>query len=77
MFFDDPKNAISVARTHQRELLQKEQMDRLARQVDSSERRVPDRFVAAFRLFALLQTKTREVLGRRARRSDFSPLHHP
>lgn len=76
MFFDDPKNAISVARTHQRELLQKEQMDHLARQVDSSERHVPDRFVAAFRLFVLLRTRAREVLGRRARRSDFSPLHH-
>ena len=34
MFFDDPQNRLSVARTHQRELLEREQMDRLARQVD-------------------------------------------
>jgi hypothetical protein len=34
MFFDDPKNALSVARTHQRELLQAEQRDRLARQAE-------------------------------------------
>lgn len=36
MFFDDPRNALSVARTHQRELLQQEQMDRLARQAEPS-----------------------------------------
>jgi hypothetical protein len=34
MFFDDPQNRLSVARTHQRDLLEREQMDRLARQVD-------------------------------------------
>jgi hypothetical protein len=33
MFFDDPKNALSVARTHQQDLLHQEQRDRLARQV--------------------------------------------
>lgn len=32
MFFDDPKNALSVARTHQEDLLRAEQRDRLARQ---------------------------------------------
>jgi hypothetical protein len=32
MFFDHPKNALSVARTHQRELLHQEQMNRLGRQ---------------------------------------------
>jgi len=32
MFFDDPKNALSVARTHQQDLLRVEQRDRLARQ---------------------------------------------
>lgn len=33
MFFDDPRNALSVARTHQEDLLRAEQRDRLARQV--------------------------------------------
>jgi hypothetical protein len=32
MFFDDPKNVLSVARTHQEDLLRAEQRDRLARQ---------------------------------------------
>lgn len=36
MFFDDPKNALSVARTHQRDLLSLEQRDRLARQAQSA-----------------------------------------
>ena len=36
MFFDDPKNALSVARTHQRDLLSPEQRDRLARQAESA-----------------------------------------
>jgi len=34
MFFDNPQNALSVARTHQRELLQVEQRDRLVRQAE-------------------------------------------
>ena len=32
MFFDDPQNRLLVARTHQRELVETEQRDRLARQ---------------------------------------------
>jgi hypothetical protein len=35
MFFDDPKNALSVARTHQRDLLSPEQRDRQAKQARS------------------------------------------
>lgn len=42
MFFDDPRNALSVARTHQRELLQAEQRDRLARQAESDPSDSPD-----------------------------------
>lgn len=34
MFFDDPKNRLSVARTHQRDLLYPEQRDRLAKQAE-------------------------------------------
>jgi hypothetical protein len=33
MFFDDPRNALSVARTHQRALVHQEQRDSVARQV--------------------------------------------
>ncbi|HEY7348977.1 MAG TPA: hypothetical protein VH599_11760 [Ktedonobacterales bacterium] len=32
MLFEDPRNALSVARTHQRELLEREQRDRLGEQ---------------------------------------------
>jgi hypothetical protein len=37
MFFDDPRNALSVARTHQRALVEKEHHDRLARQARAAE----------------------------------------
>jgi hypothetical protein len=61
MFFDDPKNALSVARTHQRELLQKEQLDRLAREARLWQTVVPDRFVVVFRWTALLRRKSTSV----------------
>jgi hypothetical protein len=38
MFFDDPKNALSVARTHQEALVQREQRDRLGRQAQAAQR---------------------------------------
>lgn len=71
MFFDDPQNALSVARTHQRELRQKEQMDRLARQVGSSERPVPDRCVVAFHWLAFLKTRARSFPRGLAHRPAF------
>jgi hypothetical protein len=72
--FDHPKNALSVARTHQRELLQKEQMDRMARRVDSGQRRVPDRFVAVFHWTTLFRARARTFLRGRARRPEFRQL---
>lgn len=75
--FDHPKNTLSVARTHQRELLQKEQMDRLARQVDSGKRHVPDRFVAVFHWTTLLRARARGFLTEGARRPDFLHLPNP
>jgi hypothetical protein len=38
MFFDDPQNALSVARTHQQELVEQEQRDSLARQAQDAQR---------------------------------------
>ena len=72
MFFDDPKNALSVARTHQRDLLKKEQMDHLARKVEPRQRHAPDVVVAVFHALALLGSRARRLLKGRARRPAFS-----
>jgi hypothetical protein len=73
--FDHPSNALSMARRHQGELLQKEQMDQLARKVNPRERRVPDRFAAALHWLTLLRPRGRVSLGKRARQPDFR--HQP
>jgi hypothetical protein len=38
MMFEDPRNALSIARTHQEGLVQQEQRDRLGRQAQAAQR---------------------------------------
>ena len=63
MFFDDPKNVLSVARTHQQDLLRVEQRDRLARQGETSAREGQVLLAVLHRL-ALPFARGRSVLQR-------------
>jgi hypothetical protein len=77
LMFDHPMNALSVARRHQQELLHKEQMDHLARQVDPGTRPIPDGFVTVIHWLALLSAPVRGFLKKRARRSTVSSRRYP
>jgi hypothetical protein len=74
MFFDDPQNRLSVARTHQRELVQREQMDRLARQVDPGTRPISDLLATALHWLALLIARAR-IASRGTPASQGSATH--
>jgi hypothetical protein len=62
MMFDDPQNRLSVARTHQRELLQQEHMDRLARQADPDAQPTIGPLAGARSWLALLFARGRRLL---------------
>src|SRR5262249_34854625 len=59
--FDHPKNALSVVRTHQQELLQKEQMDRLAREARLWQAANPRSFCGRVPLGRTPQSKSTSV----------------
>jgi hypothetical protein len=70
--FDHPSNALSVARTHQRDLLHKEQMDQLARKVEGKRRGYPDWVATVFHWLGLLRIRVRGAVTRRPHRTDLS-----
>ena len=71
--FDHPTNALSLARTHQRELLQREQMDQLARKVASKRRGTPDWVVGVVHWCVPLINRTRGIRNLLSKRARFQP----